>query len=51
MAKDIYHNIVKEALIKDGWTITNDPLLLPKEEGGLETDLGAEKLITAEKDL
>lgn len=50
MAKDIYHNIVKEALIKDGWTITNDPLvLLSKEEGGLETDLGAEKLITAEK--
>lgn len=51
MAKDIYHDIVQEALIKDGWTITNDPLvLLSKEEGGLETDLGAEKLITAEKD-
>lgn len=43
MAKDIYHFIVKEALIKNGWTITADPLvLLLKVEGGLETDLGAE---------
>ena len=50
MAKDIYHQIFKEALIKDGWTITHDPLvLLSKEEGGFETDLGAEKIITAEK--
>ncbi len=52
MAKDIFHNNVKEALIKDGWTITHDPLrLLKREEGGLETDLGAEKLIVAEKGL
>ena len=28
MAKDIYHEIVKQALIKDGWTITNDPYFL-----------------------
>jgi hypothetical protein len=27
-AKDIYHNIVCTALIKDGWTITDDPLIL-----------------------
>ena len=52
MAKDIYHNIVKEALIKDGWKITHDPFtILPKAEGGLETDLGAEKLIAATKGL
>lgn len=52
MAKDIYHYVVKEALIKEGWTITDDPLvLLSKAEGGLETDLGAEKVITAEKGL
>ena len=52
MAKDIFHNIVKQALIKDGWTITHDPLrLLKREEGGLETDLGAEKLIVADKGL
>jgi hypothetical protein len=27
-AKDIYHDTVKNALIKDGWTITHDPLVL-----------------------
>lgn len=30
MAKDIYHQIVKEALLKDGWTITHDPYLLSR---------------------
>ena len=39
MARDLFHDIVKEALIKDGWTITNDPLtLLNREEGGISTD-------------
>lgn len=52
MAKDIFHNIVKEALIKDGWTITHDPLtLLTRKEGGVQTDLGAEKIIIADKGL
>ncbi len=52
MARDIFHEIVKEALIKDGWTITHDPLvLLPKDEGGIQTDLGAEKILIAEKGL
>ena len=27
-AKDIYHNAVKNALIQEGWIITNDPLHL-----------------------
>lgn len=27
-AKDLYHNVVKNALIKDGWRITHDPLRL-----------------------
>jgi hypothetical protein len=52
MAKDIFHNLVKEALIKDGWIVTDDPLvLLPREEGGIATDLGAEKILIAEKGL
>lgn len=25
MAKDLFHDCVKEALIKDGWNITDDP--------------------------
>ena len=50
MAKDIYHEHVKEALIKDGWTITHDPLvLLSREEGGLQVDLAAEKILLADK--
>lgn len=49
-AKDIYHNPVKNALIKDGWTITDDPLILSIGKKDLFVDLGAEKLIAAEKD-
>lgn len=49
-AKDIYHDTVRNALIKDGWTITADPLKLKWEETDLFVDLGAEKLILAEKD-
>ena len=52
MARDAFHDIVKEALIKDGWLITDDPLtLLNRAEGGISTDLGAEKVIVAEKGL
>lgn len=52
MARDIFHEIVKEALIKDDWFITDDPLtLLSRAEGGISTDLGAEKIIVAEKGL
>lgn len=28
MAKDIYHNSVKEALVKDEWIITHDPYII-----------------------
>ncbi len=52
MAKDIYHNLVKAALIADGWTITHDPLRIFQEEekDPVEIDLGAEKIIAAEKE-
>ena len=48
-AKDIYHNTVITALEKDGWTITNDPLPLKIGKRTLNVDLGAEKLLAAEK--
>ncbi len=48
-AKDIYHETVKNALIKDGWTITDDPLRLQVGIHKMYVDLGAEKLIAAEK--
>ena len=48
-AKDIYHDTVKTALIKDGWTITQDPLSLRYGKKDFFIDLGAEKLLAAEK--
>ncbi|MBE9118536.1 XisH family protein [Lusitaniella coriacea LEGE 07157] len=48
-AKDIYHDTAKNALIKDGWVITNDPLTLQWGKKDLFVDLGAEKLLAAEK--
>lgn len=49
MAKDIYHDLVIELLIKDGWTITHDPLLLAFGNRKVYVDIGAERLIAAEK--
>ena len=48
-AKDTYHNNVRTALEKDGWTITNDPLTLEIGDRSLFVDLGAEKIFAAEK--
>ena len=50
MAKDLFHQVVKTALIKDGWTITNDPLTIRIDRVKLEVDLAAEKVFAAEKD-
>lgn len=43
---DLYHNAVKNALIKDGWTITHDPLTVRLLDMRLYIDLAAEKLLT-----
>ncbi len=48
-AKDLYHDTVKTALIKDGWTITDDPLSLKIGTRNTAIDLGAEKLLAAER--
>lgn len=48
-AKDIYHNTVKKSLEKDGWTITHDPFPLKIGKKRLSADLGAERLISAER--
>ena len=50
-AKDIFHNIVKVALEKEGWKITHDPLFFQlSEQIRIKLDLGAQKLIAAETD-
>ena len=51
MARDIFHPIVREALEKDGWIITDDPYLLRVKGRNYEVDLGAEQLVAAEKGL
>lgn len=50
-AKDIYHEVVKTALTKDGWTITDDPFRIRLARGrNLFVDLGAERLLALERD-
>ena len=48
-AKDLYHDVVKNALIKDGWSITADPYFIKYEDAELYADLAAEKPIAAER--
>jgi XisH protein len=46
--KDTYHNLVKSALIREGWTISHDPYFL-QSDPKLSIDLGAQRTIAAEK--
>ena len=49
MARDIYHNTVRDALIADGWTITHDPLPLSFGGHNMYVDMGAERMMAAER--
>jgi hypothetical protein len=44
-ARDSIHDIVKEAVIKDGWEITYDPYVISYGERFLFVDLGASSFI------
>lgn len=46
---DIIHNAVKNALINDGWVITDDPYIIQYRRTTLYADLGAERPIAAER--
>ncbi|MGL5796132.1 MAG: element excision factor XisH family protein [Waterburya sp.] len=48
-AKDKFHQIVKTAIQKDGWTITHDPYPLQAGSFDLAIDLGAEEIVAATK--
>ena len=41
-ARDMYHDAVRNALVKDGWTITHDPFRLSWGGRDMYVDLGAE---------
>jgi len=49
MARDLFHQLVREALEADSWEITHDPFVL--KSGGLrmEVDLAAEQVFAAER--
>ncbi len=50
MAKDIFHDLVRDGLEKEGWTITDDPYKVKFARTKFQIDLAAEKIIAAEKD-
>ena len=49
MAKDVFHYAVRKGLEKEGWFITDDPLRIQAGGADMEIDLGAEKIIAAER--
>ncbi len=49
-AKDAFHELVRTALEKQGWTITHDPYHIDLGFVDFYIDLGAERLIAATKD-
>ncbi len=46
--RDTYHYAVKHALVKDGWTVTDDPMRITYRGTTVSTDLGAEKITATE---
>lgn len=48
-ALDIYHDNVRQALIKDGWIITHDPLHPRWGRKDMYVDLGAKQMMVAER--
>jgi XisH protein len=49
VAKDYFHPVVKAALIHEGWLVTHDPLEIKVGGVDMEIDLGAERVIGAER--
>lgn len=49
-ARDLYHDAVKSALIKEGWLILADPYRIRYKDLDLYADLAAERPIAAERD-
>ncbi len=47
---DLYHDACKNALIKGGWIITHDPFTIKRGKQNLYIDLGAELLLSAERE-
>ncbi|MBW4634992.1 MAG: XisH family protein [Iphinoe sp. HA4291-MV1] len=48
-AKDVFHDSVRKGLEKEGWVITDDPLRIRAGRVDMQIDLGAEKVIAADR--
>lgn len=48
-AKDVFHEAVKQALQKEQWIITDDPLKFKFGNLNFQIDLGAKRLVAAER--
>ncbi len=48
-ARDIYHDNFKKALVKAGWTVTHDPYTITFGSKDVFVDIGAERILAAEK--
>jgi XisH protein len=49
-ARDLYHDAVKSALIKDNWTILADPYRIKYKDVDLYADLAAEQPIAVKRE-
>lgn len=49
-ARDTYHNNLINALVKDNWSITDDPYFVKWGRRDMYIDLGASLLLAAEKE-
>lgn len=50
MARDTIHFIVREALEKEGWIVTDDPMSISVGKTSVQIDLAAEKVLFAERE-
>jgi hypothetical protein len=50
VAKDRFHNVVRNALEKEGWIITDDPYEINIDDVDFEIYLAAEQLLGAERE-
>jgi len=49
MARDLFHYAVRAALEKEKWVITEDPLKVGAGGAKFEIDLGAERIVAADR--
>jgi len=47
--RDIHHQVLKLALEREGWNVTDDPFFVKIGRKTAEIDLGAERIILAER--